>query len=101
MKFVDSIFSLVLYIYKKIDGRFPFQIKILIGQWNERYCIENLETGKKYIGQTTRELIEKREVVYYTETGYVDHPERRELVKRRTSALPLGTAAHAGDVGCL
>jgi hypothetical protein len=70
MKFVDSIFSLVLYIYKKIDGR----------------------------GQTTRELIEKKEVVYYTETGY---PERRELVKRRTSALPLGTTAHAGDVGCL
>ena len=23
------------------------------------YCIENLETGKKYIGQTTRELVER------------------------------------------
>ena len=33
--------------------------------------------------------------------GYVDHPERRELVKRRTSPLPPVSATHATKEGCL
>ena len=45
---------------------------------------------------------ERREKLSITlKQGYIDHPERRELVKRRPSALPLGTTAHAGDVSCL
>lgn len=45
---------------------------------------------------------ERREKLSITlKQGYIDHPERRELLKRRTSTLPLGTTAHASDVSCL
>ena len=45
---------------------------------------------------------ERREKLSITlKQGYVDHPERRELVKRRTSTLPPVSATHAAKEGCL
>ena len=45
---------------------------------------------------------ERREKLSMTlKQGYIDHPERRELVKRRTSTLPLEATREAGDVSSL